>query len=176
MKKIIAFGGSNSRQSINKQLAGFVLSQVQEIDGTLLDLNNFVLPIYGIDHEKEQGIPAVATAFRDQIAAADGIILSLAEHNGSYTAAFKNLLDWLSRINKEVWMNKPMLLLATSPGGRGAATVLAQAKDSFPRFGGNIIADFSLPRFSANMQDGVLIDEELRQDLLEKIAQFQKAL
>jgi NAD(P)H-dependent FMN reductase len=27
-------------------------------------------------------------------------------------AAFKNIFDWMSRIDKNVWQNKPMLLMA----------------------------------------------------------------
>ncbi len=43
-----------------------------------------------------------------------------------------------------------MLLMATSPGARGGASVLEIAKSSFPRFGASIKASFSLPSFNDN--------------------------
>ncbi len=55
------------------------------------------MPIYSEDRENDGGIPDQAQRFLKIIQDADGIILSLAEHNGSYTSAFKNILDWTSR-------------------------------------------------------------------------------
>ena len=78
------------------------------------------------------------------------IVVSLAEHNGSYAAAFKNLYDWTSRIEQKPWSDKPMLLMASSPGGRGGSTVLESAKATFPRMGADLRATFSLPSFHDN--------------------------
>ncbi|EDM44470.1 hypothetical protein SCB49_12900 [unidentified eubacterium SCB49] len=169
MKKIIALGGSNSKKSINKALATYVAKQVANSETIVADLNDFNIPQYGIDHEVEHGIPAGATRLHDLIDAADGLVISLAEHNGAYSAAFKSAYDWLSRINPKVWKEKPMLLMATSPGGRGAQTVLGIAKAGFPRLGGNIIADFSLPFFDTNFSENGIKDEALQTELNEKI-------
>ena len=92
------------------------------------------------------------------------------------TAAFKNLWDWTSRIDKDFWQKKPMLLLATSPGGRGALSVLNTIKTLMPHFGGNVIADFSLPRFHQNFTQEGLKDQVLNADLNKKIELFQQAL
>lgn len=77
-------------------------------------------------------------------------MVSLAENNGNYSAAFKNIFDWCSRITPKVFQEKSMLLLATSPGARGGASVLEIAKTAFPRYGADIKATFSLPSFNAN--------------------------
>jgi len=66
------------------------------------------MPIYSEDYERLSGIPKEAYDFKEIIKEADGIIISFAEHNGAYTAAFKNVFDWISRIEKVVWYNKPM--------------------------------------------------------------------
>jgi len=176
MKKVIALGGSNSKNSINKRLAIYAANKVDNSDVIALDLNDFDLPIYGIDLETDRGIPAEAQRLIDIIANADGLVISLAEHNGSYSVAFKNAFDWMSRIDKEVWKNKPMLIMATSPGGRGGAGVLANAKSSFPHLGGNIIADFSLPSFHKNFSEEKLLDEDLNQELNTKIELLRMAL
>ena len=72
----------------------------------------------------------------------------------------------MSRIDGKLWSDVPMLLMATSPGGRGGQTVLDIAKGRFPYMGGNILADFSLPSFGDNFSDGKIINEELNKELL----------
>ena len=176
MKKIIALGGSNSRNSINKTLATYTANQLENSAVTVVDLNDFDLPLYGIDLENESGIPEDATRLDNLIEEADGLVVSLAEHNGSYSAAFKNTYDWVSRINQKVWKDKPMLLMAASPGGRGGATVLQAAMATFPRMGANVIASFSLPSFHTNFSEDGIADEELNADLNQKIQLFQEAI
>ena len=176
MKRIVALGGSNSKASINKKLAAYVAGQIAEAEVWVADLNDFELPLYGIDRENEHGIPETAHRLNALIESADGLVISLAEHNGSYSAVFKNVFDWLSRITKNVWKDKPMFLMATSPGRRGGATVLQAAKTSFPHLGGNIVADFSLPSFHSNFSENGLTDSALQQELTQKIQYFQKVL
>ncbi len=176
MKNIIAFAGSNSKSSINKQLAIYAANQINNAQVQELDLNDFELPMYGIDIENEQGIPDNAKTFLEIIKASDGIVLSLAEHNGAYTSVFKNIFDWMSRIDGKLWSKKPMLLMATSPGGRGGATVLEIAKGRFPFMGGNIVADFSLPSFNDNFSEDGIKNEELSKALNSAISKFENAL
>lgn len=176
MKKIITFAGSNSKQSINKQLAEYTANQIKDVNVEVLDLNDYELPIYSIDYEMQHGIPDNAKVFLDKIKSSDGIVLSLAEHNGAYASVFKNIFDWMSRIDGKLWNNIPMLLMATSPGGRGGATVLDIAKGRFPYMGGNIIADFSLPSFNDNFSEHGILDKTLNEDLIVKIEKFKKAI
>ncbi|MFT5102971.1 MAG: chromate reductase, partial [Candidatus Latescibacterota bacterium] len=162
MKKIVAFAGSNSSTSINKQLASYAAGEIPNTDVTVLDLNDFELPMYGSDYENEHGIPQAAHDFLEHIKSADGIVVSLAEHNGAYAAVFKNSYDWMSRIDGKLWNEKPMLLMATSPGGRGGQTVLGIASATFPRMGANLISTFSLPGFYDNFSKDGISDLELR--------------
>ena len=176
MKKIIVMGGSNSSASINRTLAQYTAKHVDGAETTTIDLSKTVLPLYSPDLEKASGIPDAVKDIDALIASADGIILSLAEYNGSYAAAFKNAFDWLSRINMKVWKEKPMLLMSTSPGKGGAGHVLATAKSGFPFFGANVVADFSLPSFNDNFVDGEIKDAEFKKALLEKVKIFQQAI
>ena len=154
----------------------YVSSLIKNVEFISIDLNDFVLPIYGVDFEAENGIPPAVKRLNEVFDTADGFIIALAEHNGTYTAVFKNTLDWLSRANIKVWRNKPTLLMATSPGGRGGKTVLETAKKSFPHLGANIIADFSLPSFHKNFSTNGLQDEELNNSLIQKIKMLQEAI
>ena len=179
MKNIIAFAGSNSKKSINKDLASYASSLVDDTKTSILDLNDlndFELPLYGIDYEIDHGIPDNAHKFLELIKSSDGVVLSLAEHNGAYSTAFKNIFDWMSRIEGNLWFDKPMLLMATSPGGRGGLSVLEIAKGKFPRMGANITCVFSLPFFQKNFSDGKIIDEALNNQLKQAVSEFNKAL
>ena len=126
MNKIIAFGASSSKNSINKKLASFVANKIADQEAVILDLNDFEMPIYSEDRHAEEGIPQKALAFKKIIKESKGLVISLAEHNGSYTAAFKNIYDWISVIEKTVWSNKPILLMSTSDGARGGKVYLKQ--------------------------------------------------
>ncbi|MBP6180435.1 NAD(P)H-dependent oxidoreductase [Flavobacterium sp.] len=148
--KIIAFGGSPSKNSINKKLATYAAHLFENAEVEILDLNDFQMPLFSVDIEKEIGQHELAKAFLAKIATADILVVSLAENNGNYSAAFKNVFDWCSRITGKIFQEKPMLLMATSPGARGGLSVLEIAKNAFPRYGGNVKATFSLPSFDAN--------------------------
>ena len=129
--KIIAFGASPSKNSINKKLATYVSTLFEQYETEVLDLNDFAMPLFSVDLEKEVGQHPLAQAFLDKIGTADLLVISMAENNGNYSAAFKNTFDWASRINVKVFQDKPMLLMATSPGGRGGASVLEIAKNAY---------------------------------------------
>lgn len=148
--KIIAFGASTSSTSINKTLATFAANLVDGAEVQVLDLNSYNVPLFSEDKEKEIGQADGAKAFLNDIASADAIVVSFAEHNGSYSAAYKNLFDWSTRIERNVFQNKPAIYLATSPGPGGAQTVLAAATGSAPYFGAEVKASLSIPSFYDN--------------------------
>ena len=174
--KILTIGASTSSSSINAQLANYAAGLVPQADVTPLPLEQFSLPIYSEDEEKENGHPEDAQKFLDAIAAHDGVVLSLAEHNGSYTSAFKNIYDWASRIEQNVWQQKPMLLLSTSPGGRGGATVMEAGKATFPRMGAELAASFILPSFYDHFSENGISDPELSSQLHEAVETFANSL
>ena len=149
-RRIVAFAASSSSRSINRQLVVYAAGLVQGIEVEVLDLNDYELPLFGVDREDEMEQPELARVFLEKITRSAGIIISFAEHNGSYSAAYKNAYDWASRIQSKVYQDKPMVLLSTSPGGRGGRSVLELASSQIPRFGGDVIASISVPSFSEN--------------------------
>lgn len=177
MPNILALGASSSKQSINRKLANYAANLIEEAEVDLIDLNNYEMPIYSIDREQADGIPVLAEAFKQAIDKADAIVISFAEHNGSYTAAFKNILDWVSRIDGPLWSNKPMLLLSTSPGGRGGLTVLNAAAASFGYLGAELIGQMALPKFNENFSEETgLLDEEMKLTLTQLIKKLDSVL
>ncbi|VXB42961.1 NADPH-dependent FMN reductase [Maribacter litoralis] len=176
MKKVITIAGSNSQKSINKHLLSFTSSLLENVEINSIDLNDYVMPIYGVDFEAENGVPTAIKRLNELLDDADGFIISLAEHNGSYAAVFKNTIDWLSRVNMKIWREKPMLLMATSPGGRGGANALQSARTYFPFLGAKIIETYSLPSFYDNFKEGEIIEEDYRKELEDKTVKFSEEL
>lgn len=176
MKKIVTLAGSNNKKSINKQLINYTSKMLDDVEIIQLDLNDFELPIFGVDYESDKGIPSLVDELRKVLEKADGFVISLAEHNGSYSAVFKNTIDWLSRINIKIWNEKPMFLMATSLGGRGGTTVLQSALKSFPFMGAVIIESFSLPSFHQKFSNGNITDPSFRNEHKGKVANFLKAI
>ena len=169
-------GGSSSKNSINKILAEYAGGLLKNAKLTKVDLNDFEMPLFSVDVENEQGFPKGALALNEIIEKADGFVISLAEHNGAYSAAFKNAFDWLSRIEGKVWRNKPMLLLSTSSGIRGGKSVLEIALGKFPYMGANIVGSMSFPLFNENFKEGEIVNSDLKENLQNLVDEFENAL
>lgn len=150
MKKIIAFGASYSKNSINKKFASYAAEQFDNASIEILDLNDYPLPLFTVDVEVEIGLPKQINLFLKKIEEADLLIISMTEHNGNYAAAFKNLFDWVSRVKYKMFENKDILLISTSIGKRGGSRSLEIAEYQFPIHGANILEIFSLPEFETN--------------------------
>lgn len=165
MKKVLTIGGSSSKASINKKLAEYTGQMIKDVELNHIDLNDYELPLFSIDIEKESGFPDDLVRLNNQVESSDGFVVSLAEHNGAYSAAFKNAFDWLSRMESKVWRNKPMLLLSTSPGARGGQSVMEIALSRFPRNGGNIIGYSTFPSFNENFVDGEIVNPVLKEKI-----------
>ncbi|MDM1495517.1 NAD(P)H-dependent oxidoreductase [Myroides odoratimimus] len=172
---ILAFAATNSSTSINLELVKSVTTQFEGHNINILDINDYEMPIYSQDRNN-QGVPQQALDFNQAILNADAIIIGLAEHNGTFSTAFKNIFDWGSRVEKNFFQNKPIMLLSTSPGPRGGQSVMDNASSIFPYFGGNIKCQFSLPSFQDNFSNGSINTPELASQLTEKINSFKQQL
>jgi len=164
--KLFAFATSTSRNSINKQLVTYAASMLTGYSIEIADLNDYELPLFSEDAEKALGQPENAVKFFNKIGEADALLISLAEHNGNYTAAYKNLFDWCSRINSKVYQDKPIVLLSTSPGARGAKSLLDLATNTVPFFGADLRGMYSVPSFYDHFKGGIITTEEIKEALL----------
>ncbi len=108
--KILAIAATSSTKSINGHLVRYAASQLEGAETQILNINDYELPLYSEDREGQLGKPGLAKKFIEQIANSDAVIISFAEHNGSYTVAYKNLFDWASRVNVKVFQKKPMVM------------------------------------------------------------------
>ena len=178
MKKILAFAGSNSRQSINKKLLDFVVGKTMEQPVETIDLNEYAMPVFDVDDEEENGYPLQANMLRNVIAMHDALLIAVNEHNGGPSVFFKNTIDWVSRLDRNFLKGKKILLMSTSTGRGGASLSLEYAKMVLPRFGAEIVDGFSVPSFNHNFdsEQNIITDEVLLLGLKEVVSNFERLL
>jgi len=178
MKKILALAGSNSKNSINHKLVNYVASRIESHEVKVIRLIDYQFPMYGIDLQNDRGIPTDIQVLKNIIAEHDALIISVSEHNGSISAYFKNIIDWLSRADLKFLEGKKVLLMSTSTGKRGGASSLAYFKDTLPRFGAEVVESFSLPSFNENfnIEENKIVDEITLLGLNDVVSNFEQAL
>lgn len=158
--KILAFGASNSRNSVNKAVASFVANRIEGGEVKLIDLNAYEMPIYSIDRERETGVPKLAQEFKNEIAVSDLVVISFAVHNGSYSVAFKNIFDWASRLEGKVFDGARVLVLAASPGPAAGQPLLDIVAGAIPHFGGEVLGKLGIGKIGDKLEDGQIIDAQ----------------
>ena len=131
MAQLLVFSGSNHSKSINKQLGKYASSVIKETETNSVEINeieleSFQAPIFSIDLEGKSGVPESIKKLREVFLKADGFMFTTPEHNGSLPAFLKNIFDWISRVDDgSIFNDKPVMIISTSPGGRGGAGVIA---------------------------------------------------
>ncbi|MDC6405860.1 MULTISPECIES: NADPH-dependent FMN reductase [Maribacter] len=177
MSFILAFAGSNSSASINFELVKYTCSLIGTEEVRLMNMSNCPFPMYSMDYEKEHGYSNALNEFKRDIQFSKGVIISVNEHNSYPSAYFKNLLDWLSRLDRDFIRDKKVLLMATSPGKRGGIGALEVSSALLKRFGAHIVGTFSLPQFKENFDayKGI-VDADLAQAHQNLLKDFLKVI
>ncbi len=175
MRKILVFAGSNSENSINQKLAVYSSSFLKNVELNIIELKDFSAPLFSVDLEKKEGFPESMIALNNLIKSCDGMIISLPEYNSSMTPVFKNTVDWISRIERPTFKDKPLLLLSTSAGKRGGQTNLNHVVSLMPFWGGKVIASYSLTNFNEHFDLNSLniINIEEKEKLIRVVNEFE---
>ena len=116
--KLLGISGSLRAGSFNRQLIREAARLMEDAAYTEADLD---FPLYNGDVEDATGIPAAVQLLADQIAAADGVVISAPEYNQSFSGVLKNALDWVSRCEGAPWKGKPVALTSAAAGRAGGA-------------------------------------------------------
>ncbi len=170
---IIAFSGSLRRDSYNTALIRAAKQLAPDgMDISIVDISS--LPLYNQDLETE--FPAEATALKEAVEAADGIIIATPEFNRSLSGVLKNALDWLSRPwGKNSLTGKPVLALGASPSAIGTALAQAHLKQILLFLDARVIGQ---PEFYLNhaeqkfSDDGTLTDEDTKNILIAALSEL----
>ncbi len=133
--KILAFAGSARAASFNKRLVKIAAAGARAAGAevTVIDLNEFPLPIYDGDLEVREDLPPNARKLKDLFLANDGLLISSPEYNSSFSALFKNAIDWVSRpVPGEpplgCFDGKVAAIMSASPGALGGLRGLVHVR------------------------------------------------
>ena len=113
--------GSLASNSINRILSKALIKLApEELEFTEIPIKD--LPLYSPDYDADY--PAAGRAFKDAVAASDGILFVSPEYNRSIPGALKNAIDWGSRPwGTNSFARKPTGIIGTSPGSIGTAVM-----------------------------------------------------
>ncbi len=134
---VLFFAGSLRADSFNKKHAREALRLAKEkgIEGEFIDLRDYAMPVYDEDIQNGEGFPESVKKLAEKITAADALVISTPEYNGSIPGVLKNVIDWLSRLNPMPLADKSLLLLGASPGALGAVRGLWHTRVPFEAVG-----------------------------------------
>lgn len=186
--KLLALAGSTRAGSYNKKLiklaAEFARQEGAEV--TLIDLNDYPLPLFDEDCESKDGLPENGRKIKDLLIAHDGFLISTPEYNGFFSGVLKNTIDWASRPVEgyppfECFEGKTAALLAASPGGMGGVRALPTLRQQLSNIKVLVIPEqFGLASASKAFDDkGKLIDEKKAEAVIavvKKLVAVTKAL
>jgi chromate reductase len=143
--------------------------------GMTLEIGSIAdLPMFNQD-VLDQGMPAPVKRFRDQVAAADGLLIASPEYNFSIPSPLKNAIDWGSRAPNQVFHEKPVAIFTVAPGPVGGTRAQYDLRRVLSQLWGHVLPrpevfiTHAAGKFDAQ---GGLTDETTRKFLGELLAGF----
>ncbi|SJM63414.1 NADPH-dependent FMN reductase [Gulosibacter sp. 10] len=168
--------GSLSEKSINRKLFRALDRLAPEAGLQLVELPIKDLPLY--NHDFDADYPEVATQLKNDVEAADAVLIVTPEYNRSMPAGVKNALDWASRPwGTNSFDGKPAAVIGTSPGAIGTAIAQNHVRGVLA-----FLAAPTLAQPEAYIQDrpgliddeGEIADESTRAFLVQYLTAFRE--
>ena len=167
--RILAFAGSARRDSLNRKLLAVTVRAVEAAGGvvTLLDLNDYALPLYHGDLEDEKGMPENARRMLALMHEHAGLLIASPEYNSQLTPLLKNTIDWLSRADDDPFPGKVAAVVSASPGALGGVRSQQHARHLLLHLGCHVVpAQCILPKaHEAFEEDGSLASARSRKSV-----------
>lgn len=174
--KLFMFAASLREESVNKKLIQLAARLVQTAGHTvdMAEFSEFDLPLYNADIQNKQGFPKNVAHFIERMHNANGTIIAVPEYNFSVSGAFKNLVDWVSRVTPMPWRDQRIQLLSASPALAGGNRGLWHARVPLEACGALVAPDmFSLASaYEAFDEQGGLKNPQLQQMLANMLNGF----
>ena len=184
--KILAFAGSLRKHSFNRRVlrAAIVGAEEAGAEVTSVDLRDYPMPVYNPDDHESFGFDENALKFQHLINQHEGLLIATPEHNGSFPAALKNIIEWASRRNDRyesgrVFPGKVAAMMAASPGAFGGVRSLIHLRGALTSVGVHVLPTEIAVPFVVDKFDGdgeEMIDERTRQTLEALGASFVEML
>lgn len=167
---IVAISGSLRKDSSNTALVRvFQLLAPVGMEITIADIGT--LPLFNQDDES--AFPPVAQAFKDAIAASDGIIIATPEYNRSISGVLKNAIDWASRpYGQNSFARKPVLVAGVSGGKIGTAVAQSHLRQILLYLDADVIGQPELylgPAHELFDTEGNMTDDAIKELLIKAL-------
>ncbi len=170
---ILGLCGSLRAKSVN--LAALKAAAEQMPAGMTMTIADFSdLPLYNMDLQ-DQGWPSAVIRLRDQIAAADGLLIASPEYNWSVGAPLKNLIDWISRLKNQPLQGKPVAMISATEGAVGGVRGQLDLRRILSCLGAQMLVKpevFIGLAYGKFSPEGVLTDELTRKFLTAQMAAY----
>lgn len=171
--RILAFAGSARRESLNRKLLAVAVDATRVAGGdvTLLDLNEYALPLYHGDEEDARGLPPAAVKLIDLVNAHAGLLIASPEYNSFMTPLLKNTIDWISRADENPFTGKVAAVVSASPGALGGARSMMHVRHLLLHLGCHVVpAQCILPHAAAAFDAAGALKEPRSQKSVEAVA------
>lgn len=167
--RLLAFSGSTRRESLNHQVLQSVITGAESVEGcsvTLINLNDYPMPLYNGDDELVHGMPESAQKLLRLFEQHDGLLLASPEYNGFFTPLIKNTFDWMSRsepdgkVGLRIFKHYPVALVSASPGVIGGLRSLMMVRMYLGNMGFLVLPE-QVAVTGQKMHAGKITDEQL---------------
>lgn len=175
--KILAFTGSLRRESFNKKLVKIAAAGAEKAgaDVTILDLKDYLLPVYDGDLEDERGFPDQVLALKDMFRAHEGLLIASPEYNSSISGAFKNMIDWVSRPDEgrpslDCFSGKVAGIMSAAAGGLGGMRMLPHLRSLLQNIQITVVPNMvGIPAAHAAFNEDGWLTDDRKQAAVESI-------
>ena len=155
---VLVLTGSARQDSLTRRLGAQLAAATP---GAVLAPRLTALPFF--DQDLEATPPAAVQALRDQVAAADTVVVVTPEYNGTIPGLLGNAIDWLSRPygdSPAALRGKPVVAVAASPGGVGGVRALVALRTVLGNAGAEVLdARLSVSEVHVRLDDASLTAE-----------------
>ena len=134
---ILGISGSLRKDSINTA-ALHACKDLLPPGVTLSVFDLTPIPLYNED-VRAIGLPASVQQLREQIKAADALVIATPEYNYSIPGVLKNAIDWASRPPEQPFDGKPVAIIGATPGGLGTSRAQYHLRQVFVYLNGLLL-------------------------------------
>ncbi len=134
---ILGISGSLRKQSLNTA-ALRACGELLPPDVTMSIVDLALIPVYNEDL-RVQGLPEPVQHVREQIRAADALVIATPEYNFSIPGMLKNAIDWASRPPDQPFDGKPIAIIGATPGGLGTSRAQYHLRQVFVYLNGHLL-------------------------------------
>ena len=177
--RIAMISGSLRKGSFNTKLlkqVGDIMSQSGGVELDHISLSELDLPMFSEDLEAE-AFPESALELKRRLIAADGVLISSPEYNGSFSGALKNAIDWASRPRPDeeqlaCFKGKVCALLAASPGAIGGLRGIRHVRQVLTQLQMHVIPqEFALGKAHEAFDDNDQLKDEFPQKMAKNVGE-----